>query len=93
MNNEKYEMNMLKQQKQNSYRNILEMQSGYNNKYGDNLSNNNKSDDKPKNAFKYYVGKKNYDLGGTMLDHNPIINPVNSYSFAKYYIKRHNLIS
>ena len=93
MNNEKYEMNMLKQQKQNSYRNILEMQSGYNNKYGDNLSNNNKSDDKPKNQFKFYVGKKNYDLGGTMLDHNPIINPVNSYSFAKYYIKRHNLIS
>lgn len=90
MNKEKNEFNLMKQYKQNSYKSILDMQAGYNNKFGDNLSNN---PVKPHNGntFKFYSGAKNYNLGDTSLDHNPIINPVNSYSFAKYYIRKHNL--
>lgn len=95
---ENLEMNLLKREKQSTYKNLLDSQSypfkPLNNSYEapQNLNTNNNYQNHH-NAFKFYVGEKNYNLGNTLLEHNPILNPVNSYSFAKYYMKKHQMAS
>lgn len=71
------ESNIMKHQKQNNYKNILDSQTN------PSLKNNSTQD-----SFKFYVGPKNYYLGSTQLDYNPILNPVNNYGFARYYLQK-----
>lgn len=79
---ENMESNIIKQQKQSNYKSILDSQSlPYQTKH-------------PQDAFKFYVLPKQYYLGNTMLDQNPILNPVNNYNFARYYLNRNgNLLN
>ena len=77
---ENIESNIVRHQKQVNYKNILDHQL---------IPNYGVNNDQDK--FKFYVTPKNYFLGGTQLDHNPIINPVNNYNFAKYYLQRNNM--
>lgn len=84
INKEKEEILKEKLSNQNSYKRILDSQTSCTNEMK-------KENNINCNCFKFYVGNKNYDLGVTMIENNPILNPVNSYSFAKYYIKKHNL--
>jgi hypothetical protein len=66
-----------------------------NNPNSQNINNSNLASDLPnrnyyceQDNFKFYVTPKTYSLGGTSLDHNPILNPVNSYKFARYYLQK-----
>lgn len=77
---ENIESNLVRHQKQVNYKSILDHQMIPN--YGVNTD---------QDQFKFYVTPKNYFLGGTQLDHNPIINPVNNYNFARYYLQRNNM--
>lgn len=77
---ENIESNVMRHQKQVNYKSILDHQMIPN--FGC------KTD---QDQFKFYVTPKNYFLGGTQLDHNPIINPVNNYNFARYYLQRNHM--
>lgn len=79
---ESQENQMLKIQNQQNYKNILDNQLYF----GDSIKNTN-------DPLKFYVHPKNYYLGNTQLEVNPIVNPVNNYSFAKYYLNQNNLLS
>ena len=78
---ENIENQIIKQQKQNNYKSLLDNQQIPS--YG--LLQQNVDTMKP------YCAPRSYYLGATNLDHNPILNPVNNYSFAKYYLNKSNL--
>lgn len=79
---ENHENQILKVQNQQNYKNILDNQLYF----GDSIKSTN-------DPLKFYVPPRNYYLGNTQLEVNPIVNPVNNYSFAKYYLNQNNLLS
>lgn len=34
--------------------------------------------------------RKAYEIGGTSLDHNPIVNPVNNYKYNRYLYENYS---
>lgn len=77
------ETNFIKQCKQINYKALLDFQAA--------LRARDKNSPEIRDSFKYYEGKRGCNLGVSLLSHNPIINPVNSYSFAQYYIRKNHL--